>query len=491
MKTITPLFLILFNFLLLNAQEFSWAWSYPVPNCNEVASLAVDDTGNIYSVGVFNAPNTLPYTGTAYFQKIDPEGQVIWTEYMDGLLQISDMGITGNSPVIIGQSSAPFSYKGGNYGLDTFYMFIIKTDPTGEVEWILTDPQKWGLNTNISVDVSGNMAFHIRGQSNLGDHIWVLDPDGTVLQTKTIATNMTTIVDLAYFNSKVYLSGGLTGASGLVVDTIFIPQSSFQKTTFVLALNENLTAEWVATDTSINNTDGRVVANSAGVFVYEGTINSGFITANVIKKFDFEGQVLKKINAPVFSTGTLRPDLVVNDSVVALFVKNNNNSTSQKAAILKHDLSIMAEKVITGPSNFYSGQIATNGNDLFIANIHTGELDFDGELTLPVNDLTKKLFIAKIMMPAITTGLAEQYEAPVQVGLFPNPAKGDIFVEVAGSHAEVNLLFIFNSQGVLVPKSYPMDTHFTLNTSHLPAGIYHLRGTFRNGGQFQKSFVKQ
>jgi hypothetical protein len=490
MKSHLLLIVSMVCFSVGNSQEFEWVWSYDIPACNDVAALAVDDSGNIYTTGIFNAPYILPFTGTAYIQKTNPGGQVIWTEYMEGLLQISDMALTGNNPVIIGQSSAPFSYMDEIYGLDTFYMFIMKINSMGAVEWILTDTEKYGLNTNISVDSPGNIAFHIRGKSNQGDHVWIMDPDGNILQTKTISALMTTIVDLFYFEGRIYLSGGLTGASGLTVDTIYIPQSSVSKTTFVLALDENLQGTWVALDTTITNTDGKVVAHASGIYAYESNINTGLGMANYLKRFDFEGQLQKKVPAPVFSSGTLRPDMVVNDSAVALFVKNNNNSNSHKVAIAGHDLDIKAELLITGPSNAYSGQIGTNGNDLFIANIHTGELAFDGGMILPVSNSDRKLFTAKISMPEITTGSQHNEQGPQTITLFPNPATGSITISRSSNVNTPSDLFIFNASGQVVYQASFQDKQVSLNIEFLPAGWYLLKMNEWHGMSYSRTFIR-
>jgi hypothetical protein len=477
-------------FIGLNAQEFEWAWSYDIPNCNEVAALDVDDTGNTYSIGVFNAPYTLPFTGTAYIQKTDPNGQVIWTEYMDGLLQIGDLALTGNDPVIIGQSSAPFSYQGEVYGLNDYYMFILKINSAGQVEWIYTDTQKWGLNTNISVGSSGNMAFHIRGQSNQGDHVWVLDPEGNILQTKVISTSMTTIVDLHYYEEKVYLTGGLSGASGLTIDTIYIPQSPVHNATFVLALDENLLGEWVAIDTAINNPDGKVVVHSSGVYAYQNNFITGSGLTNHLKKFDFNGQLLKKVPAPVFSSGTLRPDLLVNDSAVALFVKNNNNSTSQKVAILGHALEVKAELLIEGPSNAYSGQIASNGNDLFVSNVHTGELFFDGGLIIPTANSDRKLFMSKVAMPSVTTSIDGNMNDPQEVMIYPNPANTSITVSNIKMTGGPLQMVIYNALGGIVHQDLISGEKLTLAVEHLPAGWYFITLKSGNGTYHYKPFVK-
>ncbi len=59
------IYLIAFS-LVSRDQEFLWANSYEISNCNEVAALAVDSSSHIFISGVYNASPFLPYTRNCY-----------------------------------------------------------------------------------------------------------------------------------------------------------------------------------------------------------------------------------------------------------------------------------------------------------------------------------------------------------------------------------------------------------------------------------------
>jgi len=174
----------------------------------------------------------------------------------------------------------------------------------------------YGTYTNLARGNTEDFAVHVRGQSNLGDWIWIMDYDGNIVSSKEICDFASPIVSIAYYDEWVYLNGGFHGPGSLVIDTITIDLPPIESTTFTLALDENLVARWVATDTTINNHDGRVVANSAGVFVYESVLEPDFVFKDYIKKFSHAGQLLKEIEAPVFSNSVAHyPDMEVNEEL--------------------------------------------------------------------------------------------------------------------------------------------------------------------------------
>ncbi len=389
------------------SQQFLWANSYDISNCNEVAAVAADTNGYIFIAGVHDASVFLPYTGNCYIQKADQDGEVIWTEYISGDLQIGDMAAVGSSVVIIGKTNGTFTYQGTQYGTEEYAMFIIKIDSNGSIEWHLIDDTKFGANTNLSVGKSGDIAVHVRGQSNLGDWVWIMDTDGNILNTKEIYTFDSPIVSIAYYDGWVYLNGGFNGPGSIIVDTIVINVPPVESVTFVLALDENLVAKWVSEDTTINNRDGRIVANSAGVFVYENVLEPQFNVVTYIKKFNFEGQLVHEIVAPIFTEAvTLYPDMTVTPTMLGLFVHNDFNFNSQAVFLFDHDLNLISEKFIDGPSDLYSGQITNFEDDIFVAHVYSGDLEFSDELTLPYSGTGKLPYIAKIGSSS-TTGIVK------------------------------------------------------------------------------------
>ncbi|MEZ5084108.1 MAG: hypothetical protein R2750_11760 [Bacteroidales bacterium] len=220
MRLFYILLILLVITLTTKSQQFLWANSYDITNCNEVAALAVDSSGNIFMCGVYDASPFVPYTGNCYLQKTDSQGVIIWTKYFMGDIHIGDMAAVGNGTIIIGQSLGPFTYEDEQYGLTGPHMFVIKLDEDGSHEWHMTDETKYGVYTNISVGKFNNIALHIRGQFNLGDWIYIVDPDGNILNTKLLSATETLVIDMAHHDQRVYINGGFNALNSTFLRSI-------------------------------------------------------------------------------------------------------------------------------------------------------------------------------------------------------------------------------------------------------------------------------
>jgi hypothetical protein len=468
------------------SQQFIWANSYDISNSNEVAALAIDISGNTIISGVHDASAFLPYTGNCYIHKTNQEGDAIWTEYLLGDIQIGDMATIENSIVIIGQSNGSFSFQGEQYGGLEPFLFLMKIDSDGNLQWFHMDETKYGANTNIEVGEQGNIAIQVRGQFNLGDWIWIMDTDGNILNTKEISSTQSMIVDLAYFNDKVYLNGGFTGPSSIIIDTVFMPLPNIESATFVLMLNEELIAEWASVDTTINNRDGRIKVNSSGIFVYEEVLNPPFNLISAMKKFSFDGELLIEVKAPVFSNAiSLYPDMSLTSNSLGLMVENDFNFNSHKVMLFDLDLNLISEKVIEGNSDLYTGQIANNGNDFFIAHVFSGNLNFDNEVNLPYNGSGKLPYIAMLQMP-LATSVPDIIPTKEGLLVYPSPADKIINVRLSRKPSSSVNLNIIDLKGNNMLKETTGEMITTLDISMLPSGMYIVNAIFTNGKTLRK-----
>lgn len=489
MKALTTLVFFIGFSLILNAQEFLWAESYDISNCNEVAAVAVDSSGNIYIVGVHNAPYPVPYTGDFYLQKTNPDGEVIWTNYFTGLLAIGDMAAINNSVIIIGQSTGTFTYQEEQYGTAGYFMFLVKVNSDGSLDWHITDETKFGTYTNIAAGKLGSFAVHVRGQSNLGDWVWIMNEAGDLLNSRAISESETTIVDIAYYDNWVYLNGGFNGPGSLIVDTIVINVQPIENTTFTLALNEDLVAKWVAEDTTINNFDGRIVANGTGIYVFEATLEPPFMVQNYIKNFSFEGELIHEIVAPVFSNAiALYPGMTVTPNMLGLFVKNDFNSTSHAVFLFDHNLNLLAEKTIEGSSSHYSGGIANFEDDLFVAQVFDGELNFNNELTLPYSGTGNLPYIAKIGDQAVT-GFTKNIASNNKISIFPNPAIDHIIIHLDTDQVKSGILMVNDLSGIIHYQQRIDQNNIRIDLSNFEAGIYILVVQLENRTILSEKFI--
>lgn len=489
MKSIIILLTFLVASTASKSQQFLWSQSYEIQNCNEVAALAVDSNGNLFMCGVYNASPFVPYTGNCYLQKTNSEGIVMWTNYFTGTLSIGDMVSIDGGVVIIGQSNGPFTYEEEQYGSAGPYMFIIKVDDNGNHDWHMTDDLKYGVYTNLSAGENGNVAVHIRGQFNLGDWIYIMDVAGNILNTKLLSSTTTLVKDIAYFDGRVYINGGFNAPNSITIDTVFLPLPPIENATFVLALNQDLIAQWGVVDTTINNNDGRIVANSGGVFSYGSVIQPPFIIKNVIKKFTFDGELLAEVGAATFSTSiALYPDMTITPTRMAMFAQNSFDFNSHEIMVYDHDLNLQYEKEINGPSDLYSGQIASLGEDIFVAHVFSGDLTLDDELILPYSGSGKKPYLAKSGVES-TTGLSGTGQNGSGFLVYPNPSNDKIYVSFPGVNNHLVRLMILNNNGQTVwGKSGPVNTT-SINISQLTSGLYFIQAFFSDGTSLQEKLL--
>jgi len=475
MKTFYLFFILSFiSVSLVHSQDyqFQWAQSYEVVNCNEVAALAVDSSNNIIIAGVHEGSVYVPYTGDIYIIKTNPEGEPLWSADLLGELIVGDLISMNTDIIIAGQAYGLLSYQGNDYGGAPYYMFVMKLDENGNVVWFYDDASKMMTYGNLAAGENDTFAIHTRTESNLGDWIIIMDLDGNVLNSKLISAEVTLVEHIAYYNNKVYLNGQLSGFSGVVVDTLYIPQSPLESTAFVLALDEDLVGEWVSIDTTLSNGDGRVEANIKGVFAYQETLAPPFNLIKYLKKFNFEGELVKEVVVPSFSSNAiLRPDMVLTDSYVGMFCKNSFSSDSYILHIFSsNELEHLQEKVVSGASDPYSNKLAAQDQHFIISGIQAGELNLNDEITLPYAGSGNTPYIAKIGKSSIV-GIRHKTFDDENLLIYPNPARDGIHVK---SDAPVEIE-MFNQVGQLVKISPTNEKIINMDVSNLDSGIYFIK----------------
>lgn len=458
------------------AQQFSWANSFDLPHANETAALTVHNNGSIFVQGVFNAPISLPYTGNVYVLKTSETGEPIWQEHITGSVNIGDMAATPDGVAITGQSNGPFVYQGQTYGPEDYFMFVMHINHEGLLDWLHTDITKYGGHTNIAVGDENEIAVRTRGQYNLSDWILIFNADGNVIKSKQIVPGLTLIVDMAYQNGWVYLNGGFHGtAPSVLVDTIEIQRPGNNNVGFVLALDTELTASWVATDTTYNNRDGKVVVNDDAVFAFIEVQRSPFIFLNHLKKFTLDGELLDEVEVSLSSTsGTKYPDMAISPEYIAFYTSNAFDFSSHKLMLFDHDLNLVVEKSVDGLSHLYSGQIAAHNSDFYIAHVFSGDLDFSGEVSLTHSAEGRLPYIAKLITDETAVGLEASSENFATFHVFPNPAKQFATIKLTETPLTNISLSIKNNSGQTIVNQLISDKETQIDLSLFPPGIYHI-----------------
>lgn len=216
-KTISICFLFVLFTNGISAQllDFEWAVGFGGSENDFGMSNAVDDSGNIYTVGHFK--NTVDFdpgpgeshltsTGSGadgYIQKLDPDGNLVWVKQIGGIAYGMALDASGNI-FVTGRFTDTADFDPGT-GVTNLIsngsadVFVLKLDPNGEFLWaksfgdtqfdrgiaVTADPSGNIYTTGIfweTVDFdpgAGTTNLTSNGQGDL--FIQKLDPDGNFL----------------------------------------------------------------------------------------------------------------------------------------------------------------------------------------------------------------------------------------------------------------------------------------------------------------------
>jgi len=366
---------------------------------------------------------------------------------------------------------------------------VLKLNSEGDVIWFFEDDTKLGSYSNLSSGEDDTFLLRARTQSNLGDWIMIMDMNGNVSNSRLLSPDHTLISHAAYFDGNVYMNGQLSGMSGVAIDTIYIPQSPLESTAFILALDQSLSAKWISIDTTLTNSGGRIAADIKGVFAYQETLASPFIIHQKIKKFGFNGELIKEVEMPVFAPAAIPfPEIALTDDRIALFNRNSFDSDDFIVLIYNKDLDLLQEKVIVGPSGPYSNQITSANQDFFLSHIHSGELNLNDELTLAYNGSGLHPYIAEIGA-MISTELDQIIEVEDQLIVYPNPANDKVFIRSNKDVFRPVKVEFLNLSGKSVFEINPFNQFEAIDVSKLKTGIYVLKSTLLDGNVVRQKVI--
>jgi hypothetical protein len=154
-------------------------------------------------------------------------------------------------------------------------------------------------------------------------------------------------------------------------------------------------------------------------------------------------------------------------------------------------LNILSEKAIDGASSHYSGQIANRGDDIFVAQVFSGDLNFSNDLTLAYPGGTGNFpYIAEIASPEMT-GISKQIDETSGLLVYPNPADELITINLKESQVSGVSFSICDLKGNAINIGVLNQNLTTIDVSQFPAGVYVLQAVFVDGSsQQEKIFVR-
>jgi hypothetical protein len=433
------------------------------------AGVAFEANGNCFITGNFTGTIvfddvTLESAGSGdiFIVKYDASGNLLWANRAGGTTEILAYDIavdTAGNCLIIGDfyDSAIFGDKTA-YSTYAQDVFIVKYDPDGYALWAAScGSTSSDLGTGIAVDNTGNV--YIAG----------------------------------YFQSEFIFGGIAYGTEG-------------NRDVFVAKMDKDATPLWATVGGgSFNDFFGKIAVDTAGNNVYvTGEFESytadidGIILTNMnqsvprrdIMLFNFDSQgsaqwglstgssehdyandVTLDDNGDVYITGIYKDaitfgttTLTNNDFYIAKYNSSGNSlwakgSTYNTALAASNSIATFKNRpVIAGDLVAGTGPpIAVFDNDTIISN---GSLD---------------VFLARVGQPcneADPTGIDLLNETDAGFEVYPNP-----FSQELNIHSNVKTrsldLGIYNTQGQLVLFNQVHNVEsFTIDTGHLPAGIY-------------------
>ncbi len=157
--------------------SFIWAKSMGGSSWDKGNSIAVDDSGNVYTSGNFKGtadfdPGSGTYNLTSegnwdfFIQKLDANGNFLWAKSMGGTHEDKGYAIAVNTSgniYTIGyfQGTVDFDPGSGTYDLTSagyYDIFIQKLDANGNFIWAKSmGGSSWDIGRSIAMDASGNV----------------------------------------------------------------------------------------------------------------------------------------------------------------------------------------------------------------------------------------------------------------------------------------------------------------------------------------------
>ncbi len=472
--------------------RFIWAKSIGGLAYESGEAITVDQSGNIYTTGVFEKtvdfdPNTGIYNLTSsgdydiFIQKLDASGKLCWAKSMGG--NDSDRG-----------AAIALDSSGNIYTIGNFY---------GTVDF---DPNMGVYNLTAEGFGFGGTDIFIQKLDSEGNFVWAKSMGSSLWESGNGIA-----VDKA---GNVYTTGRFGGDVDFDPNVgILYVTTSGEYDAFILKLDTNGNFVWVRSIGAIENDEGRSIAVSdsghvytIGLFSEKVDFDPGFDTTYLdaqnggsifIQKLDTDGNFLWAKNI-----GGAGPDIgfsIAVDSAggvysiggyedTADFDPNDgvNHLTSQgESDIFIHKLDAGGNfcwvKSIGGTNRDLGYSIAVdNLGKVYATGYFDGRVDFDPNIgnhhLTTVGD--EDIFVLKLNALGIVN--LENNLQPSHLTLHPNPSNGLVYITLPEGAPQAHV-HIANTLGQTVYQQFISPARNQLNLAHLPSGIYHVNMRLPSG----------
>ncbi|MBS1585005.1 MAG: T9SS type A sorting domain-containing protein [Bacteroidetes bacterium] len=459
-----------------------WAKTSSACSDSRAFAVALDPTGHgLYVAGSYSGPSitfgtfTLSNTGNGcmYLVRYDNAGNVIWAHNAVNTNSSAAHGLAvdvwGNA-YVTGEYQGPSITFGAatlnNLGLDSFDMFLVKYDSSGNVHWA----RNGGGN-----HIDGGNSVSI-GKSGAGD-VYITGYFGSPTATFGAQTLTNSTGNLNTFIVKYDSSGnaiwarksiGNTGRNGSWVaagidplEDVYVSGSftgtnvKFDTATLVNANSSTLDAFLLQYDSS-GTLKHAMRAGGTGDEIGGVTIDQ-----NIVGK--------------AFLTGYFTSDSFLVDTFAIHNTMHNNTSDIFVLGFDDQWNSFMA-KTAGGAGDDIALSCSSHGiGDMYVAGSFTGQYSFFSSDTAENHAINGSgdIFVAKLT--PVVTGVPQQKQENSEVTIFPNPAKQQFSISISNNQfGDLSIVDLFGRvvYSASLSKAKSVDMPVSLEA---PAGMYLLR----------------
>ncbi len=524
-----------------NGQNFQWAKQIGGSVVQTCFSIAVDDTGNVYTIGHFDGtadfdPGTGIYNLTSagsfdiFISKMDVSGNFIWTKQVGGtgfdfgrsvfLDNTGSIYITGHFNNTVDFDPGPGRFLLTSCGTSDIY--IEKLDNSGNFIWA----EKTGSTGNdqgrdIVVGINGNIyvtgyfsdiidadpgpgIYNMTSAGSYDNFVTKLDPSGSFLWSKQIGGSgsdfsFSVAVDV---NENVYTTGGFDGTVDFDPGIgIFYLNAVGSSDIFVSKFNASGNFIWAKQMGGTSSGDvGQSIAvdingsvYTTGVFMNTADFDPGTGTYNLISAGARDIFVSRLDSSGVFMWADRigGPNEDYSSSVV---VDDGGNvySTGHIDYVLyisKTDSSgISTMTTLISGSGGLAGHamtIDTVGN-IFTTGYFSGTVDFDPGTGLYNITSTTQSDVFVLKLSDIPSAIMESNFSFNETYVYPNPTMGKINITGSGI---IDMIIITNALGQIIYEDKPGKEKVTVQIDN--AGIYFVQIISGNQAITKKAIVKK
>lgn len=436
-----------------------WARSSSACNDSRALAVAIDPMGSgVFVAGTYTGPSitfdtvtlTSATNGGMFIVKYDNSGNVVWAKNATETNSSSALSVAAD---VWGNCYVAGEYKGtsigfgtatvNNFGLDTFDMFLVKYDNSGNAVWAKGAGGS-GLDGANSISIGSSGAGDVYVTGYFSSPVATFSP----LTLNNANSNMNTFI-VKYDTSGNALwarkSIGNTGRNGNWVAAAIDPAED-------VFVSGSFTGPTVQFDTA---TLSNANSNTLDVFLlqYDSSGNLKHAMRTGGDKDEIAGVTVdQNVGGRIFLTGYYSSDSLSIDTFT-LHNYMTDGSTDIFSIGFNDQWQSFFAKTAGGPLNDHAPSCSVHGvGDMYIGGDFAGHYMFFGNDTAENHAIngSADIFVAKLSIPI--NGISNTEQSGAGISIYPNPAHDLLNIQVPLNIGEASVsLFSLSGQKINVP----------------------------------------